>query len=105
VNIFEVAPFARIVLAPKRAPVAPYLKGGFGLDGVATSGSITSLFGVSQYERTGVWLGLFAGLGVTVHTGRSAGLGLEALFHQVQSEPKRANMITVALEYWATPKD
>ena len=112
-TIFEVAPFARIALAPRRVPVTPYLKGGFGMDYVVTKSTLavsstepgTTVLGSPSSSRdTNTWLGLFAGIGLMVPTSRSAGLSIEGLFHQMKTGSTPINSVTIALEYWFSPR-
>jgi hypothetical protein len=115
VNILEAAPFARVVVAPRRWSVAPYLKGGFGLEYVMSDVSFELSPAASELpykievnpshvRDSSSWLGIMGGVGVMVPTSRAAGLGVEVLFHQIKLGGQTANMISVSMEYWRGPR-
>jgi hypothetical protein len=103
-GIIEAAPFVRMPLAPKTAPLTPYLKWGFGLEYVTAYVTITAPYYSARPQDSSAQLGLFGGLGVSTPTSHSTGLGVEALFHRIEADTGPADMFSVSLELWAKPK-
>jgi len=100
-NILEAALSVRAVLAPKGTRVAPYLKGGFGVDHVAADAILTSQTSSIRTTESHLWPGLLGGVGVSMRLGDATGLSLEGLFHQIVSDNGPTDLYTVALSYWS----
>lgn len=99
-KIFEGAVYVRAILAPKGIRLAPYLKGGFGMARVMSDLTIRSQTTTIHTTPSNWYPVLLGGIGVSTKLGDASDLGIEVLFHRIQSGTEPDDLITVALAFW-----
>jgi hypothetical protein len=98
-NILEAAFYLRIVLGPQSARMAPYLKGGVGLEHVEPDLTIISQYSSIRTTESHLWGGFLGGIGLSMKLADTSGLRLEVLFHRIQSEDDPGDLVTVGIAY------
>lgn len=99
-DILEAVAYVRVILAPEGTRVAPYLRGGFGLDYVDPTVKVTVEGPIEIHGgEAHLWPGLLGGAGMSIPVGEANGLRIEGLFHQIMGNDP-ANLFTVGLTWW-----
>lgn len=100
--LYEAAFYVRARIAPKHLAVLPYFKGGFGLAHMKPDLTITGPSGSLHSTDSETRPELLAGIGVaTNHSGPR--LGIEVLLHQIYSDSRHDDLVTIALCIGASP--
>lgn len=87
-------------LVPKGAAVTPFIKWGVGLDDVTPDVTLITPSSAVHTSESHVWASVLGGVGVSTRTDATAGLCIEGLFHQIESDNKSIDFVTVALTCW-----
>jgi hypothetical protein len=98
-RIWEVMIFAQGALAPKSAPVVPYMKLGAGLHVIDEEVTLAGPSWSVTFRGTGLGTGLLGGVGVSWKNTPTTDVGLEFLFHHTvgEGEDEGSTLATIAL--------
>ncbi len=93
-SMIQGAAFAKYFIPMKDAKIAPYLKVGFAYYSMSFKTTLSGSGGSESQTTTESKPGFCGGVGTDIKT-----FGVEALYHQIQTDNKSVNMFTVALGY------
>jgi len=100
IRITETAVGFRVMLTPPRVPISPYFKFGVALEFVEPKLVLDTTYQSVYVTDPRFWPGFLAAAGVSVPLGASAGLRLEGMLREIESNPKALDVGTVGLSFW-----
>jgi outer membrane protein W len=98
-SMIQGAAFAKYFIPMKDAKIAPYLKAGFGYYSMSLKATLSGTGGSQSQTTTQSKPGFCGGIGADMKLNDKASVGLEGLYHQIQTDNKAINMFTVAIGY------